>query len=128
MSHSPHRLISRLTNHTRGLEKALDAMEAERNADLAKAAKPGERSSESGEGKERDVRRVLMRERRAAAWRHLHVLERDVLTVLSAICKVRSSVNSACSDLGRMHMLERDVLTVLSAICKVRDCGERMES
>ncbi|KAK9804748.1 hypothetical protein WJX72_003264 [[Myrmecia] bisecta] len=66
----------------RGLEKALDQMEAERSgADVAKA-KAG------GEDKERDVRRVLMRERRANAWRHLNVLERDVLTVLAAICKM----------------------------------------
>ena len=36
----------------------------------------------------RDVRRVVMRERRAAAWRNLHVLERDVIIVFSALCKV----------------------------------------
>ena len=36
----------------------------------------------------RDVRRVMMRERRAAAWRHLNVLERDVIIVFSALCKV----------------------------------------
>lgn len=36
----------------------------------------------------RDVRRVVMRERRAAAWRHLNVLERDVIIVVSALCKV----------------------------------------
>ena len=37
----------------------------------------------------RDVRRVVMRERRAAAWRNLHVLERDVIIVFSALCKVK---------------------------------------
>ena len=39
------------------------------------------------ETQERDVRRVLMREQRASAWRHLFLPERDGLTVLSAICK-----------------------------------------
>lgn len=29
-----------------------------------------------------------MREKRALAWRHLSLNERDVLTVLSAVCKV----------------------------------------
>lgn len=31
---------------------------------------------------------TLMRERRAAAWRHLNVVERDVLIVITALCKV----------------------------------------
>lgn len=31
-----------------------------------------------------------MRERRAAAWRHLNVVERDVLIVVTALCKVCS--------------------------------------
>lgn len=31
-----------------------------------------------------------MREKRQAAWRHLNLNERDVLTVLSAVCKVLS--------------------------------------
>ena len=79
----------------RGLEKALDQIEAERGQS-AEAAIHAQRSakglprSDSIE-KERDVRRVVMRERRQAAWRHLTLPERDVLTVLSAICKVQSS-------------------------------------
>ena len=42
----------------------------------------------------RDVRRVLMRERRAAAWRHLNVLERDVIIVFSALCKVQQCITA----------------------------------
>ena len=37
------------------------------------------------------MRRVVMREKRQAAWRHLSLTERDMLTVLSAVCKVRLS-------------------------------------
>ena len=40
------------------------------------------------EGEDSDVRRVLMREKRLSAWRHLKVPERDVLTVFAAVCKV----------------------------------------
>lgn len=60
----------------RGLEKALDQMDGP------------PRPVKEGKAMKEDVRRVLMRERRAAAWRHLHVMEKDVLTVLSAVCKV----------------------------------------
>ena len=36
-----------------------------------------------------DVRRVMMRGRKVAAWKRLTLPERDVLTCLTAICKVR---------------------------------------
>lgn len=45
----------------------------------------------------RDVRRVMMRERRAAAWRHLNVLERDVIIVFSALCKVQQMAHHGFS-------------------------------
>ena len=67
----------------RGLEKALDALEADRAA--SKQRTPRRTSSE----REVDVRRVMMREKRAAAWRALHPAEKDVLTVFTAVCKVR---------------------------------------
>lgn len=62
-------------------QKAEDAIEAEKCAQ-------GLGRSDSVE-RERDVRRVIMREKRSTAWRHLNLNERDVLTSLSAICKVR---------------------------------------
>lgn len=34
------------------------------------------------------MRRIMMRGRKVAAWRRLSLPERDVLTVLGAICKV----------------------------------------
>ena len=67
--------------HGRGLERALDALEAERAAKQM----PARRSTSE---KESDVRRVLMRDKRAAAWRALLPAERDVLTVFTAVCKV----------------------------------------
>ncbi len=39
------------------------------------------------------VRRTLMRDGAARKWKHLNVLERDVLLVLNAICKVRGRVD-----------------------------------
>ena len=36
----------------------------------------------------RDVRRIMMRGRKVAAWKRLTLPERDVLTCLTAICKV----------------------------------------
>ena len=39
----------------------------------------------------RDMRRIMMRGRKVAAWRRLTLPERDVLTCLTAICKVGSS-------------------------------------
>jgi len=76
----------------RGLEKALDQIEAERGQ-TSEAALEAERSlrgltPNDSAKKERDVRRVVMREKRQTAWRRLSLNERDVLTVLSAICKV----------------------------------------
>ena len=41
------------------------------------------------EASPRDMRRVMMRGRKVAAWKRLSLSERDVLTVLSAICKAR---------------------------------------
>lgn len=53
-------------------------------------------AEEVGAGTPKDVRRVMMRERRAAAWKHLNVMERDVVMVMSALCKVSSSCT--CED------------------------------
>lgn len=72
--------------HNRGLEKALDQMQAERGQQAEQAALGSGSNDESVA--DQDVRRVVMREKRQAAWRHLSLNERDVLTVLSAICKV----------------------------------------
>ena len=79
----------------RGLEKAMDQLEAERGQkaeqDLqATRQAQGIMRTDSAE-KDKDVRRVIMREKRSSAWRHLNLNERDVLTALSAICKVPSS-------------------------------------
>jgi hypothetical protein len=43
------------------------------------------------EASPRDMRRVMMRGRKVAAWKRLSLSERDVLTVLSAICKARAA-------------------------------------
>jgi hypothetical protein len=40
------------------------------------------------EASPKDLRRIMMRGRKVAAWRRLRLPERDVLTVLTAICKV----------------------------------------
>lgn len=65
------------------MEKALDHMEV----GLEQSTAVNEREPPFA-ATPRDVRRVVMRERRAAAWRHLNVLERDVIIVVSALCKV----------------------------------------
>lgn len=44
------------------------------------------------EASPKDVRKVMMRGRKVAAWKRLRLPERDVLTVLTAICKVLSSL------------------------------------
>jgi hypothetical protein len=74
----------------RGLEQALDQMEAERadKAGAADAAAAAAGGLPDAAPSPRDVRRVMMRGRKAAAWRHLTLPERDALTVLTAICKV----------------------------------------
>lgn len=54
-----------------------------------------------GDEKGKDARRNLMREKRKKALKHLSVPERDVLTVLSAVCKVRNLVSAlelACAS------------------------------
>ena len=97
----------------RGLEKALDQIEAERGESTEAAIQlerqaQGLARSDSAE-KERDVRRVVMREKRQAAWRHLSLTERDMLTVLSAVCKVpspappRSHTRASCEP-ERAHL------------------------
>jgi len=68
----------------RGLEKALDQLDAASEA--ADAITPSQDGGPASTP--RDARRTLMRERRAAAWRHLNVVERDVLIVITALCKV----------------------------------------
>lgn len=65
----------------RGLEKALDHYSQPPAA--ASAAEAG-----GGDEKGKDARRNLMREKRKKALKHLSVPERDVLTVLSAVCKM----------------------------------------
>ena len=49
------------------------------------------------EASPRDMRRVMMRGRKVAAWKRLSVPERDVLTVLSAICKARHPARPSLS-------------------------------
>ena len=65
-------------------------MEAERadKAGAADAAAAAAGGLPDAAPSPRDVRRVMMRGRKAAAWRHLTLPERDALTVLTAICKV----------------------------------------
>lgn len=70
----------------------MDQIEAERGEKAEQAIQARKEAqgifrSDSAE-REKDVRRVIMREKRSAAWRHLTLNERDVLTSLSAICKV----------------------------------------
>ena len=70
----------------------MDQIEAERGhtteaALEAESRRAGAAAGSGGTG-EQDARRSVMREKRQAAWRHLSLNERDVLTVLSAICKV----------------------------------------
>ncbi|BDA49435.1 probable Brefeldin A-inhibited guanine nucleotide-exchange protein [Coccomyxa sp. Obi] len=73
----------------RGLEKALDQIEAERNAKAGEeAAAMAKAAGTEVEASPRDMRRIMMRGRKVAAWRRLSLPERDVLTVLGAICKM----------------------------------------
>ena len=112
----------------RGLEKALDHY-SQPPASAAAAEAGG--ADEKG----KDARRNLMREKRKKALKHLSVPERDVLTVLSAVCKVArclcvckyipGSLTQTPGILGTANIVsvpERDVLTVLSAVCKVGWC------
>ncbi len=48
------------------------------------------------EASPRDMRRIMMRGRKVAAWRRLSLPERDVLTVVGAICKVLSLFLNPC--------------------------------
>jgi hypothetical protein len=59
----------------------------------------------------------LMRERRAAAWRHLNVVERDVLIVVTALCKVRNSC-CAAAQLVTSYAHAR-----LTADCRGQPCS-----
>ena len=70
-----------LASACRGLEKALDHY-SHPNASAAVSEASG--GDETG----RDARRSLMREKRKKALKHLSLPEKDVLTVLSAVCKV----------------------------------------
>ncbi|KAL0043362.1 hypothetical protein WJX79_002614 [Trebouxia sp. C0005] len=65
----------------RGLEKALDHY-----SQPTASASASEAAGSNEKGK--DARRNLMRERRKKALKNLSVPERDVLTVLSAVCKM----------------------------------------
>ncbi len=86
----------------RGLEKALDRMEVGAEQAVAPAANGRQHAATP-----RDVRRVVMRERRAAAWRNLHVLERDVIIVFSALCKVRRGRRAGVTFLIRFSSAQR---------------------
>ena len=84
----------------RGIERALDQIEAERGERAEAALGSGAESEplpRSESAKKEDTRRSVMREKRALAWRHLSLNERDVLTVLSAVCKVLFIILSAQS-------------------------------
>lgn len=73
----------------RGIERALDQIEAERGQRTEAALgaeQPGLPRTDSA--KKEEVQRSVMREKRSLAWKHLSINERDVLTVLSAVCKV----------------------------------------
>lgn len=53
---------------------------------------------------------TLMRERRAAAWRHLNVVERDVLIVVTALCKVGAQPDErsrSAAGLAVLHVCTR---------------------
>ncbi len=75
----------------RGLEKALDHY-----SQPTASASASEAAGSDEKGK--DARRNLMRERRKKALKNLSVPERDVLTVLSAVCKVSMSVPCLCLE------------------------------
>ena len=51
-----------------------------------------------GQASPRDVRRIMMRGRKVAAWRRLTLPERDVLTCLTAICKVWTAKGPCLSE------------------------------
>lgn len=71
----------------RGIERALDQIEAERGQQTEAALNTGPALPRSDSAKKEEVKRSVMREKRALAWKHLSLNERDVLTVLSAVCK-----------------------------------------
>ena len=73
----------------RGIERALDQIEAERGQQTEAALNTGPALPRSDSAKKEEVKRSVMREKRASAWKHLSLNERDVLTVLSAVCKAR---------------------------------------
>ena len=121
-----------LCTQLRGLERALDQLDAALEADGGSTRSTADPDGGAPVATPRDVRRSLMHERRAAAWRHLNVVERDVLIVVTALCKVPSwrfsvpvhSVKNemvstrhllAAQDSGqlhRSHLLTRDRMSV----------------
>lgn len=74
----------------RGLEQALD------HYAQPSAAAPASEAAGAADEKGREARRSLMREKRKKALKHLTVAERDVLTVLSAVCKVSHCTACHC--------------------------------
>ena len=71
----------------RGLEQALDHYG--QSAPASRAAAESEAGAGGGEEAGKEGRRNLMREKRKQAWKQLTLPEKDVLTVLAAVCKVR---------------------------------------
>lgn len=57
-------------------------------SDSIAASDVGAAGDAGRDGGKEGVRRTLMRDGAARKWKHLNVLERDVLLVLNAICKV----------------------------------------
>ncbi len=78
----------------RGIERALDQIEAERGQQAEAALNTGPALPRSDSAKKEEVKRSVMREKRALAWKHLSLNERDVLTVLSAVCKASLSASA----------------------------------
>ena len=72
-----------------GLERAFDSVPVQPPG--VGAAGVGSSADGSTQGQQEtppDPRRAIMRDRRAAAWRLLTVVERDAVIVLGAMCKV----------------------------------------
>lgn len=79
----------------RGLERALDDLdEAAAASDVAVAARDKAAGAAVYAATPRDVRRSLQHSRRASAWRNLNTVERDVLLVMTALCKVGLTFSS----------------------------------
>ena len=81
-----HKHIIQCLDVLRGLEQALDHYG--QTAPASRAAAESEAAGGGGDEAGKEARRTFMREKRKHAWKQLTVPERDVLTVLAAVCKV----------------------------------------